>query len=185
VPKRMPFLILVAVLVATFFTTASVAPAGAQYCPGSDPRCPSVTGNGTGFGVDAQVDLVGHGFLPGTQVDFTISDCGSTVLLGTVTADANFEAHFSFKVPAGCCPGMHDVTLTGTGADSKPLVLTYQITVAGTSCTSSTTVAGNLPRTGGDPGTSIALGVGLVILGGVLVVIARRRTLSRRRGFAG
>ena len=172
-------LLILAIALGSFAVTA--APAGAQYCPGTDPRCPSVTGNGTNFGVGGSVQLVGHGFLPGTKVDFTISDCGSTVLLGTVIADPNYEAHFSFVVPPTCCPGVHVVTLTGTGADARPLVLTYQITVTGNGCgTTPTTVTGTLPRTGGDPGLPIILGLALVLLGGVLVLIARRRTHARR-----
>jgi len=181
----MSIVVFVALLASLLFSAVSAVPAGAQYCPGTDPRCPSVTGNGTEFGVGDDVQLVGHGFLPGTQVDFTINDCGSTVLLGTVVADSNYEAHFSFPVPASCCPGVHDVTLTGTGADSKPLVLTYQITVTGNGCSTTTSVAGNLPRTGSNPSTPIALGIGLVVVGGVLVLLARRRTSNRRRGLAG
>ena len=186
-PKRMLLMILMALTAATTVVSFAVSagPAGAQYCPGSDPRCPSVTGNGTSFGVGGEVELTGHGFLPGTKVDFTINNCGSTVLLGTVVADANYEAHLSFAIPAGCCPGVHDVTLTGTGADAKPLVLTYQLTVTGTGCNAtSPTVVGSLPRTGSDTGVPVGLGVGLVAVGGALVLIARNRTRARRRPLA-
>jgi len=180
-PKRMLLVILMAATMTLTSLAVTAGPAGAQYCPGSDPRCPSVTGNGTTFGVGEQVELTGHGFLPGTKVDFTISDCGSTQLLGTVIADANYEVHFSFPIPAGCCPGLHDVTLTGTGADGGPLVLTYQLTVTGDGCSNTQpTVVGALPKTGSDPGTPVALGIGLVLVGGVLVLVARRRTTARR-----
>ena len=180
-PKRKLTVILMAAAMTLTSLAGMATPAGAQYCPGSDPRCPSVTGNGTSFGVGDDVELTGHGFLPGTKVDFTINDCGTTVLLGTAIADANFEVHLSFLIPAGCCPGIHDVTLTGTGADAKPLVLTYQLTVTGNGCTTPvTTVVGALPRTGGDPGVPVALGLGLVLLGSIIVVVARRRTSHRR-----
>jgi LPXTG-motif cell wall-anchored protein len=179
--KRVLVVVLATMALALSTLVVTSAPAGAQYCPGADPRCPSVTGNGTSFGVGDTVELTGHGFLPGTKVDFTISDCGSTVLLGTVVADANYEAHFSFQIPPTCCPGIHDVTLTGTGADARPLVLTYQLTVTGDGCgATGPTVVGNLPRTGGDPGIPVALGIALVLIGGALVLIARKRTHARR-----
>ena len=183
-PKRMLLMILMALTVATTAVSfaVSASPAGAQYCSVQRQLCPAVTGNGTSFGVGDTVELVGHGFLPGTKVDFTINNCGSTVLLGTAVADANYEAHLSFPIPAGCCPGVHDVTLTGTGADAKPLVLTYQLTVTGNGCNAtSPTVVGSLPRTGSDTGTPVVLGLGLVAAGGLLVLIARNRTRARRR----
>jgi len=190
VRKRLLLVILMAVSMTVSSIAITALPASAQYCPSSDPRCPSVTGNGTEFGVGDTVELTGHGFLPGTNVDFTIDNCGSTVLLGSVVADVNYEAHLSFQVPAGCCPGAHTVTLTGTGADGKPLVLTYALTVTGNGCGGTappTTVvgAGNLPKTGSNTGVPVALGVGLVAVGGALVLIARRRTSARRHNLAG
>ena len=184
----------------------SATPANAQYCaPGSvnqgaNTPCQVITGNGTSFPVGGIVELVGHGFLPASTANFAIEGCLTTTQLGTALVDDAYNVRFSFPIPADCCSGVHDVTITGLNAAGNPLVEVYQITVLGdlvpqpdgSGCHSTVpTVSpgstipggggtGTLPRTGSTTGVPLAVGFGLVVIGFGLVVIARRVSFQRR-----
>jgi LPXTG-motif cell wall-anchored protein len=202
-PKRMLLVILTMSTLVLASLVVSAVPASAQYCPTTTPDCGTVTGTGTEIPPGGTVELTGHGFKPGTDVLVQILGCPDAITLGTVKADNNFEAKINIVVPAACCAGIHDVTFTGVDADGHPLVETYQLTVTGEAGSAdachgvkptvppgvggtgtATGSKGSLPRTGSNAGTPVAVGIGLVLFGGVLVVLARRRTTARRHGLS-
>ena len=97
-----------------------------------------------------------HGVLHSTPVD-----------LGTVTADANGVATFTFTVPAGLELGSHEVVLTGLTSG-----VTAQAGFTVTTADGSTT---GLAYTGADIVPVAAVGGGLLLAGGAALLLVRRR----------
>jgi hypothetical protein len=97
-----------------------------------------------------------HGVLHSTPVD-----------LGTVQADANGVATFTFTVPAGLETGTHSVTMEGL---TSGIVGTATFTV-----TAAAESAGGLAYTGAEVVPLIALGGGLLVVGAGAVTVANRR----------
>jgi hypothetical protein len=99
-----------------------------------------------------------HGVLHSTPVD-----------LGTVEADAEGVATFTFTIPAGLETGSHSVTMTG---------LTSGITSEATFTVTAAATAGNsdgLAYTGTDVLPLLAVGGGLLAAGAAAVTVAARR----------
>jgi hypothetical protein len=107
------------------------------------------------------------GFQPGEEVRGVLRS--TPVDLGTVVADANGVATFTFTVPAGVEAGTHTVTMTGltSGVERKA---TFEVTEpaapAGT---------GGLAYTGAEVVPLLALGGGLLAAGAAAVTVAGRR----------
>ncbi|WP_138759521.1 hypothetical protein [Modestobacter altitudinis] len=98
-----------------------------------------------------------HGVLHSTPVD-----------LGTVQADGNGVATFTFAVPAGFEAGTHTVEMTGltSGITAEA---TFTVTAA------SSTSGGGLAYTGTDVLPLLAVGGGLLAAGAAAVTVAARR----------
>ena len=97
-----------------------------------------------------------HGVLRSTPVD-----------LGTVQADANGNATFTFTVPAGLETGTHSVTMTGLTSGTEQAV-TFTVTAPAAA-------TGGLAYTGSEVVPLVALGGGLLVAGAGAVTVARRR----------
>lgn len=148
----------------------------------------------------AQVQLAGAGLRPGSPWTAELHSTPVTLASGTADADGTFWLLGS--LPAGVEPGRHRVVLSGIAPDGSPVTSTVWITVtaAGTLGYVSTVAAepapagpaqpvatgvqdaavagaqarSGLARTGAEPATLLTLGAGLVVVGGAVVVTARR-----------
>jgi len=128
---------------------------------------------------DAEVHILGSGFTPGSQVEFFIDD----EPLGTATvsndSDGNIDVTFplpeafdidgEYTITAECPDGAvaSNVLIVGLG-----FVTT---TTAPPTTVSPTTQAQPLPVTGSDSSDLVRIGAGLVLVGGVVLAVSRRR----------
>ena len=105
------------------------------------------------------------GFEPFTPVTFSYNP-----VIGTVDADANGSATISFAAPNTLGP--LTVTATGLGIGSDSVVAEVSVSTSVTVATGSDT----LPVTGSDSSLPLAqIAVGLIMVGGLTVLIARKR----------
>jgi len=130
----------------------------------------------------APVLMEGQGLKPGSSYSLVVRSTPVTVKSGVASPSGTFS--HTVGLPAGIAPGVHTITLTGTGPGGETLVLTQSFTVAsnGTfSAIGSVTgqVTGGLAVTG--PSEALLLGGGslaaLLLLLGVSLVVARRNAL--------
>jgi hypothetical protein len=148
-----------------------------------------------------EVTISANGFEPGEAVDVTLFS--DPVLLGTPVADAAGRITFAFKVPPDTTPGEHRVDLRGR-ASGKSISLSLQVTPSTTTTTTTTTTptttvpgaststlpapvpttvsqasgSGSggevLPTTGAESEHHAEIAVALIVLGTMLVAVARR-----------
>lgn len=114
-----------------------------------------------------KVVKVYKGFQPNEVVTLTMRS--APVTLGTFTADANGVLTVEFTVPAGTEVGTHTLVLNG----NMGTYFQETITVAAAVTTASSS---GLAYTGADVAVPLALGAGLLALGGGALVVSRRRT---------
>lgn len=153
------------------FVALSATPALAQY-PGIVVQPGRVNPGGT-------VTVTGKGCEPGATVTITMRKApdGTEETVATITADEDGNFTISFKVPPGTPPGIYDViSRCGTVVQSQ------QIEVLGTSTTPTTPgtqpgggAPGNLPRTGSNLNGVGLAGAGLLLVGGLFLLAARKR----------
>lgn len=112
-------------------------------------------------------DCSAAGFCP--DADVTVSFENTT--LATVQANADGEAAAQIRVPSGAPDGPATVTFEGLGADCETIqVLSLNFTVDS-----------GLPRTGAEGVDRwAALAGGLIVIGGTMVLVARRRKVLAR-----
>jgi LPXTG-motif cell wall-anchored protein len=112
----------------------------------------------------------GCGYKPGSKVDVDLFSAPVRVASVVAGADGGFTA--TFNIPAGTTPGSHTVESSGVNSAGQPLLLSASITVAGPAGAGGS----DLPRTGASSTKPLtAAGAGLVLIGAVAVVTARRR----------
>jgi LPXTG-motif cell wall-anchored protein len=146
--------------IATMTSTASAQ----DYPPKTNSLVLSVTSAPPGGNVTATAKTHKVGAL------VTFRFLSTPVVVGTATADANGVATLTFKVPADATAGQHHVESTGTGTNDQALTQSAAITVTGGT-------SGTVPKTGANSTKPMAeIGVGALALGGLFVLIARRRT---------
>ena len=140
-------------------TTAPATPAPAATTPATT----SVAAASLAAGKQQTISI--GGFLPGEMVHGVLHS--TPVDLGTVQADANGVATFTFTVPAGFEAGTHTVEMRG---------LTSGITAEATfTVTAAATTSGGLAYTGTDVLPLLAVGGGLLAAGAAAVSVAARR----------
>lgn len=160
-------------------TTSTTAP----------PPAPALIASPITVDQGGTIAVEASGFKPGSNVVITLES--DPVNLGTFVADSAGRIATNVVVPADFPTGPHTLKLTGTDIAGAVLVLSTGITVASriqVAPTSATTAApapasrGTLPQTG-SPATEPALlaGAGLVLLGSVALLAARRRRASASR----
>ncbi len=166
--------VLLVAAVSVFF----VAPAGAQTtCQASPTYNPSATigANPVTVTQGTSVTITGTGFAPNCSV--TVSAMGQTVTV-TTNAAGGFTAVFS---TTGVAPGSYIAT-----AVQSNLSLSTNFNVVAAAVTPVTTVApvapvapvvtGTLPTTGSNSTTTmVTASLGLLAIGGLLVLFARKR----------
>ncbi len=142
------------------------------------PPAPSVTNiqDGQHFAHDAVPGQVTGTALNGAAVTVTVD--------GAAPAQAPSNGTWSSPFPAGLAAGTHTVAASQTvdGVASVPVTVTFVVDPAPVVAPAAITpvgVSGQLPATGADGLlTAAGVGAGVLLLGGVAVVLARRR--SRR-----
>lgn len=157
-------------------TTSTTAP----------PPAPSLLASPLTVTQGGTIAVEASGFKPGSNVVITLES--DPVNLGTFVADSAGRIATNVVVPADFPVGLHTLKLTGTDIAGAVLVLSTGITVASriqvapTSATTAAPVAsssGTLPRTGSSaPEPALLAGAGLVLLGSVALLAARRRRAS-------
>lgn len=136
------------------------------YAPADQPQ---LSTSSPAPGGDLKVS--GGGFGQGTPVRVVIFS--EPVLLGTATADAAGEVSLDVSIPANFEPGsQHRIELQGTDPSGEPRVISRAVTLAGGD-------QGVLPFTGAAVGSLIALGGGILVLGGIMVAKGRGRHTVR------
>ena len=107
------------------------------------------------------------GARPGVPVQF--AQLSTRVVVGTAIADANGVARLNMSFPTSAELGEHEVEAQGIDGDGQAFLLLKPITVVAVSGASS------VPRTGTDAGPMALAGGGAILVGAMLVAIARRR----------
>jgi LPXTG-motif cell wall-anchored protein len=169
------------IAVAGAFMLAAVLGTGtmaqAQQYPPSAPGCSLSVTIGPA-GTTTVVTCTPGSFAGGVTVTVTFTSAPVQIGSGTSAADGSFTK--SVTVPSDATPGAHTITASGTGptgaAASYPMAFTVTTPIA-----ENEPVNGQpLPRTGSSstiPWTRA--GVALLLVGGALVFIGRRRHLRR------
>jgi hypothetical protein len=143
-------------------TPVDVTPAPVASAPTAAPTT-SVARQTVAAGKQQTVTV--SGFQPGEIVHGVLHS--TPVDLGTVRADANGVATFTFTIPAGLEVGTHSVTMTG---------LTSGITAEATfTVTAAAEGVGGLAYTGAEVVPLLAVGGGLLVAGAAAVTVAGRR----------
>lgn len=155
------FILVVAAVIASLFV-GSVA--GAFYAgdPTFTASSPSVLAGG-------EVNLTGTGCQPGELVTFSFG--GESA--GSATADGTGSFSFALTVPESTPPGTYTVT-----ASCGELVQSFELTVAGGGDLGAPIGTGSLSRTGTEVGPLAALGIGLIVIGGIFILQLRRRSVA-------
>jgi len=154
---------LCAVSVATLALGVSAAGA-AEYPPSSASASASASTVSPG----GTLTITGSGCLANSEVSMTL--LSDPVSLGLVTANAGGAFSTAVTIPADTPAGAHTIVVACTGADGNAVTQNIAIAVAASASRSDT-----LPRTGSDSPPVILIGAGLLLVGGVLAVAARRR----------
>lgn len=168
----------------TTTTTTTTAPSTTTTAP-----APSLLASPINVDQGGTIAVEASGFKPGSNVVITLES--DPVNLGTFVADSAGRIATNVVVPADFPTGPHTLKLTGTDIAGAVLVLSTGITVASriqVAPTSATTAApaatssGTLPQTGSSATEPALLaGAGLVLLGSVALLAARRRRASASR----
>lgn len=170
--------------VTAFILGMATLPASAQYQPMFITVTPTAV---THCGTDPGEVTVNAGYFEaGSTVTVTLQS--DPVTLGTSVASETGTIAATFNLPADTTAGAHTVIATGPRADtgvteSVSAAITVVIPAGCVSNitatpTSTTTGGGNLPVTGSDNGIFVAIGAGLLVAGGLLVMAARRRSTA-------
>lgn len=149
----------------------AAAPALAQY----PPAAPSLAVSATVVTPGDPLTVSGSGWLPASEV--TLTFLSSPVVLGTATTDANGAFTTQVTIPADASPGRHTIRATGLGPAGQPRTVDVAITVAGAADRDGVVVIPDrgLPRTGSGALASLVAAGGLLVVGTLAVVTARRR----------
>lgn len=169
--------ILISLACVLAITSVAATPAFAQYDPNFITVTPPVVP------VEGTITVTAGYFKPGSQVEIIIQTPNGPVSLGILTADPNGVVSGNFKLPPSVLTGPHDVSAIGPGKNTPgniTLTLTAGITVVAATPSSvpptTFSTTGTLPTTGsGDTRPLVAIGVGLAVVGGLLVLGTRRR----------
>lgn len=144
----------------------------------SAPAVPSLTLSASSVKAGAELTVTGTGFPASTEVRIELHS--DPVVLGTASTDAQGALRITGAVPAGTAPGAHEiVALAGEVTARTPLTVTASggATAPGTG---GSVRPGDLATTGGDASwlLPVAVGAGILLLAGAVLLIVRRRTRS-------
>lgn len=123
-----------------------------------------------------QMELVAEGFEPGETVAFYLHS--DPVFLGTAVADANGVARLLADIPADVPTGAHTVIATG-GTSGRWATLAVELAVPAATPAAAAAPAEDLAATGAQSGVLMAGAWMLLLVGGGLVLVARRVRTTR------
>jgi hypothetical protein len=130
--------------------------------------------------VGGVVNIVGSQFTPGSVVTFYIEDpaTGAREVLGSTTADNDPDGNIqaSFPLPAGFDKD-GEYVIVAQCPDGQ-LASNVLIVGAGSNAGTTTATASTLPVTGSNPWLLARIALTLVALGGLLLLVVRRRARS-------
>jgi hypothetical protein len=137
-------------------------PAAAQGYAGPTIVVVAVTGD--------TANVSGNGWQPGALITVTINS--DPVVLGTINASATGSFSQNYQIP--CLEnGTHTITASGIAEDGLPRTSSDVVSIQ--NCVISTGAA-NLAFTGSsDTFPFVGVGIGLILAGAVLAVVAQRR----------
>jgi hypothetical protein len=181
VPLVLSALIAVVAALALAMSWQSTASADPAYPPSNS--CSLSSADGSSFTPGEHVTLIGSGFGAHAQVRLSISTHHTS--LGTVTTDATGAFRTTVTIPANLGDGSHVLTASSptTSCSFDPTVTTpskqgYQVVgVASTAKPTGTKPTGEAGLASTGFQTATAIGVGVVVIGGgvMLLLIGRRR----------
>jgi hypothetical protein len=161
-------------------TTAPSTTAATSTAPGTTAATTSPAGAPTSsvasqtVALGRQQTVVLGGFQPFETVRGTLHS--TPVDLGTVRADADGVATFTFDVPAGLEVGSHSVSMTGlVSGTTAELFFTVTGQPAPAAATTAPATTEDLASTGTDALPLLAVGGGLLVAGAAAVTVANRR----------
>jgi hypothetical protein len=134
--------------------------------PASDGKIGRAAGATGSVAPGEKVVLRGEGYAPNSAV--TVAIYSEPQELTTVFTDANGAFEVTVAVPAGLAAGTHTLVATGVDRDGNVRNLTLPVTVAANG-------AASLASTGADIALPLSGGIGALLVGGSLLVAARRR----------
>jgi hypothetical protein len=136
------------------------------------------------FGLGDQVgggtaDVMGTGLKAGSAFSIVVQSAPQTIGSGTIGADLLLDS--TVTLPTGLEAGWHSITLNGTFFDGTALTnrLWIKVGTDGTLLEISTTAPAaepDLAATGADAAGGVALALALLLLGGLVTLLWRRRT---------
>lgn len=137
------------------------------------------------FGLGDQVgggtaDILGTGLKSGSEFSVVVQSTPQTIGSGTIGADLTLNS--TVTLPTNLGAGWHTITLNGTFFDGSALTdrLWIKIGADGTLLEISTTAPAaepGLAATGADAASGVALALALLLLGGLALLLWRRRTI--------
>ena len=173
--KKLLFVAVTALILAF----AAASPASAQYQPMFITVDPIVVP------VGGTITVTSGYFEPGTNVEIRVES--DPFVLGTLVARADGTVTSPYALPLGVVVGQHTVFAKGTrigtnitGEISTGItVIDADVSPQSVVPASGTTSSGSLPTTGTDAGIFAAVGAGLLVAGGLIVMSTRRRNAAR------
>lgn len=107
----------------------------------------------------------------GCAANSTVKTSFDGVMLNSTTAGSDGSFSESVTIPANASVGTHTITST-----CGSLVLSSTLTVrAASTSTGGTSTGGTLPRTGTNSRPLVNMGLGLLAVGGLFLVVARKK----------
>lgn len=144
-------------MVALAAAVFAVAPASAQY-PFPEGETPAVTGT---FRAGGTVVISGGGFAPGSEVKCEVN--GQVVATTTADAEGNFFCEIT--VPSNLVGRRITVRAVGIATGGAPKIQTLTANV--------------LAATGGDSKALLSIALAVVVAGGLLFTLGKRRAPAR------
>ena len=163
-------------------TSTTVAPTTTTV-PGGDAVSPEFNDGDNVRNGDLQTLINLTGLTPGSAVTVTIHSEPIVLATGFADADGNFSQYVT--VPADTPAGSHAITVTGTDVNGAPIERSLYFSldangvvtaISSTGPTPDPTLGnGGLPTTGSNDAPLVAVGAGLLAIGGAAAAFASRR----------
>jgi hypothetical protein len=122
----------------------------------------------------SSVGIVASGLQPTAPYTVVVRSTPQTIGTGNAV---NGSVNTSVTLPTGLSAGWHSITFSSTAADGSAVtsVLYFEVSASGTLLATSSTIPAALANTGFDGAPFLASGLALAIVGGSLMLIARRK----------
>ena len=122
----------------------------------------------------SSVAIVASGLQPTAPYTVVVRSTPQTIGTGNAV---NGAVNTSVTLPAGLSAGWHSLTFSSTASDGSAMssVLYFEVSSTGTLLATSSTIPAALANTGFDSAYYLAGGLALAVVGGGLMLIARRK----------